>query len=153
MALSSRLKNRLMDAINTSFSTIGHSATTRMPKNTSNKAPYAWEYLISCHLASLANKRKEQAEKAAVKAGVLIDKDKNPQPPGTREVIYNDDVSITMEVRMPSIRVDVDVMIEYLIEKAGVKETIVYDAEAAATKANKPAHVFTAHLVGDSSED
>lgn len=148
MALSSRVKNRLMDAINTSFGNIGHASTMRMPRNESNKAPYAWEYFVSCHLASLANKRKDQAEKAAIRAGVLIDKERNPQPPGTREVIYNDDVSILVEVRAPSERVDVDDMMEYLI-KAGVKESVVYAAREKAVKLNRPAHVFLANLVAE----
>ena len=146
MALSSRGKNKLVDQINTVFKSIGNAAGMKMPRSESNLAPYAWEYWVACHVASLANKRKENAERAAVNAGVLIDKEKNPKPPGTRDVIYHDDVSIILEVRKPSERVDAEKMIDHLVA-AGVKESVARAAKHAATTETRPAHVFTAYLV------
>ena len=145
MALSSRVKNRLMDALNTGFDEIG-KAIGKMPRSTSNLAPYAWDYFVACHLASRATKRKEQAEAAAVKAGVLIDKEKNPQPEGFRDIVYYDDVGITLEVRRASPRVDTDKLIDYL-KAAGVKQSILDEGLRLTTRMTKPAHVFTAYLV------
>ena len=82
MTLSSRTKNVLVDKINVSFAGIGKTNGTRMPKSERNDEGEAYELWIAQHVLSLATKRKEQAETAAVKAGVIIDKAKNPQEPG-----------------------------------------------------------------------
>jgi len=147
MALSSRVKNKLIDTINTAFGNIGNVTGMKMPRSDANQAPHAWEYWIACHLASLANKRKERAEQAAVRAGVLIDKEKDPHPAGTRDLIFNGDiVSIVLEVRKAAERVDPDEMIKQLI-KLGVDEDMLLSVREAATKPSRPAHVFTAFLV------
>jgi len=137
----------MVDIMNGNFRSIGHATGMRMPRSDSNQAPYAWEYWVACHLASLANKRKEKAEAAAVANGVLIDKEKNPKPAGTRELIFNSDVvGITLEVRNPSERVDPEDMAKRLID-AGVREELVWSAMNLSKKLTRPAHIFTAYLV------
>src|SRR5206468_147218 len=102
MALTTRAKNTLVDKLNMCFAKLGVANGTAMPKSSSNTEPVAWELWCAHHVLTLANKRKEKAEQAAVKAGVIPDKERNPQPAGTKSVIYNGDVvSIALEVRQP----------------------------------------------------
>ena len=145
--LSSSDKNKLVDKVNTAFTNIGKSNGTKMPPSTSNTDSYAYDYWVAQQLASLANKRKEQAEKAAVKAGVLIDKEKNPQPEGNKQVVYHgDNVAISLAVSNAATRVDVDKVVSYLIEK-GVSIGIIDCAIAHASSKSRPAHVFTTYLL------
>jgi hypothetical protein len=147
MALSSRVKNKLIDGINLAFASIGHTAGMKMPKSERNDEPAAWELFVAQHVLSLANKRKDNAEKDAIAAGVIIDKEKNPKPEGTREVIYNGDVvSIALEVRTAATRVSVNVLCDYLSEK-GVSQKLLMEAMAFATDKSRAAHVFTTMLI------
>jgi hypothetical protein len=98
------------------------------------------------HLASYANKRKEAAEKAMVKEGLIPDKEKNPQPIGRAQVYSDAAVSVTLEVRKPSERIDGKEVLEYLAS-AGVDTKLLDEAARLYTKTTKPAHVFTAYLV------
>lgn len=146
MSLSSRVTNRIVDTINTTFASLGHANGMRMPKSTDNREPAAWELYIARHVLRLAEKRKEAAESAAVIAGVINDKDKAPLPSGTRRVIYSGQiVDVMVEVRNPSARVSIDYVITYLKEH-GVKEELLRQAVDAATHMTKAAHVFTPML-------
>jgi beta-phosphoglucomutase-like phosphatase (HAD superfamily) len=145
--LSSSDKNKLVDKVNTAFTNIGKSNGTKMPPSTSNTDSYAYDYWVAQQLASLANKRKEQAEKAAVKAGVLLDKEKNPQPEGNKQVVYHgDNVAISLAVSNAAERVNVDKFIEALAE-AGISDHVVMAAKDKATSKSRPAHVFTTYLL------
>ena len=153
MALSSRVKNKLVDAINTSFAALGNANGMRMPKSASNKEPAAWELWVSHHVLALANKRREQAEKEAILAGVIFDKDKNPRSGGTREVLYSGDVvSVALEVRNGSTRVNPVAFQEYL-RNHGVSAKLLKEAEEAATTTTKPAHVFSTMLITNGGPD
>lgn len=144
--ITTRDRNKLIDKINTVFRSIGNTNGTSMPATTSNNALAAWDLFIAQHLAALAGKRKEQAEAGAIVAGVIIDKDKDPREPGTRERIYTSDVvDVLLDVRHPSKRVDVDKVVEYLANH-GVKQSLLDEALWGATKMTKPAHVFTTIL-------
>jgi hypothetical protein len=147
MALSSKVKNKLVDMMNMSFTNIGHTTGMKMPKSDNNNEHAAWELFVAQHLLSMATKRKDTAEKDAIAAGVIIDKEKAPKPEGTREVIYNGDVvSISLEVRTGGTRVSVNVMSDYLAEK-GVPQKLLMEAMAFATSKSRPAHVFTSMLI------
>jgi hypothetical protein len=146
MSLSSRAKNKLVDAINTCFASIGYAAGMKMPKCESNLASIAWEYFVAKHVLSLANKRKDNAEKAAIEAGVLFDAEKNPHQPG-REVAFNGEiVVVAVEVKKPSERVNIIVFAQALAAQ-GVKQSVIDSARTAATTTSRPAHVFTPYLV------
>lgn len=147
MALSSRVKNKIVDEINVAFKA---TLDVKMPRNTSNKAPYAWAYWLAWHVAAMANKRKETAEAEAVKAGVLIDKVNDPRPETTRETIYNDDVSIMLEVRRSSPKVNIDRFVDELV-KAKVPRRIIDAARQEATTYTRAAHVFTPTLVTENT--
>jgi hypothetical protein len=151
MSLSSRVKNKIVDTINTTFATIGNANGMRMPKSSDNREPAAWELYVAHHVLSLATKRKEQAEKAAIAAGVIIDKEKHPRPGGTREVVFNGDVvSVSLEVRQPSERVSAPLLCDYLNNK-GVSRQLLDEAVAAVTTTTKPAHVFSTMLITNGS--
>jgi hypothetical protein len=136
-----------MDAINTTFASIGNANGMRMPKSDDNRESAAWDLFMAHHLVALAAKRKTVAEQAAVKAGVIIDKEKTPRPAGTREVCFSGNaVSVSLEVRNASPRVDTDKMADYLIAHK-VSPALVHDAMVTATSLTKPAHVFTTMLV------
>ncbi len=145
--LSSSDKNKLVDKVNTAFTNIGKSNGTKMPPSTSNTDSYAYDYWVAQQLVALANKRKEQAEKAAVKAGVLLDKEKNPQPEGNKQVVYHgDNVAISLAVSNAAERVNADKLIAYLAEH-DVDAQLLNDAIANATSKSRPAHVFTTYLL------
>lgn len=149
MSLSSRTMNTLRDKINISFAEIGVSNGTKMPKSGDNREPIAWELWVAHHLASYADKRKRVAEAAAIKAGVIFDKEKDPKPAGTDAVIYNGEVvSISVLVRQPTTRVDVDKLMAVL-KARGVKQKILDEGVEQATVTNRPAHVFNAKLIQD----
>jgi hypothetical protein len=140
-----------MDTINTVFASIGNANGMRMPKSTNNLEPLAWDLFIARHVLSLAEKQKEKAETAAVKAGVIIDKTKNPKPAGTREVVYNGDiVSIMLEVRSGAERVSTTRLVAYL-EGKGVSRSLLDEAVKAATDISRAAHVFTPILITSES--
>ena len=145
--LSSSERNKLTDAVNTKFADIGKKNGTRMPASTSNTDSYAYDLWVAQQLVALANKRKEHAEKAAIKAGVLLDKEKNPQPEGSKQVVYSgDNVAISLAVSNAATRVNVDKLLERLIF-AGVNPDIIEDAVANASSKSRPAHVFSTYLL------
>jgi hypothetical protein len=152
MSLSSRVKNKLVDSINTCFASIGHAAGMKMPKCESNLAPAAWEYFVAKHVYSLAGKRKDAAEKAAIEAGVIFDSEKTPHQPG-REMTFNGEIiAIALQVREGSERVNV-VAFEAQLRILGVKQSIIDKAREAATTTSRPAHIFTPYLVTDGADN
>lgn len=148
MSLSSKAKNRLIDNINVAFSRIGNTNGTQMPESFDNKEPIAWDLFVAQHLRSLADKRKEAAEKAAAQAGVINDKDTNPLPQGRAVLHAGDVVVVQVEVRKPTERVNVDKLIGYLTRN-GVKPSLLDEALIMASTTTKPAHVYTSALVTD----
>ena len=152
MSLSSRAKNKLMDTINTTFASIGASNGTRMPKSTNNREQYAWDLFIGQYLHALAGKRKDAAEKMAIVNGVIFDKDTEPKPAGTQEVVFSGEVvHVNVAVRAGAARVDHKMLVMNLL-RLGVKQSVIDEAVAKATVINKSAHVFTSMLVTSEAE-
>lgn len=142
MSLSSRVKNKIVDAMNTTFKSIGNANGMRMPKSGNNQEPLAWEFAVAKHLVTLANKRKDDAETACVEAGMIPNKLTNPQPPGKYGMVFVGEVAgITLEVRNSSPRIDARAMTEYLIAH-GVKRALIEEAIKETSKTTRPAHVF-----------
>src|SRR4029079_9203596 len=145
--LSSSERNKLTDAVNTKFADIGKKNGTRMPTSTSNTDSYAYDLWVAQQLVALANKRKEHAEKATIKVGVLLDKQKNPQPEGSKQVIYNgDNVAISLAVSNAAARISIEKLLAYLTEH-GVPGGLLDDAVANALSKSRPAHVFSTYLL------
>lgn len=151
MALSSRVRNVIVDKVNDGFRAIGRTlAETKLPRSMGNSAsPIAYEYWLSGHLASYANKRKEAAERAMVMHKFIPDKEKNPKEEGWKGQVYSDAaVAVNLEVRMSSARVDHKMMAEFLVSK-GIRTDLIDEAIEHATKMTRPAHVFTAFLISE----
>lgn len=150
MSLTARTKNVLVDRMNTCFATIGVNNGTKMPKSGNNREPVAWELWVAHHLTSLANKRKANAEDAAIKAGVIFDKEKNPKPPGTKEATFSGEVvTVSVEVRKPTTRVNVDKLLAFLAATKKVSRSTLDAAVEHATETNRAAHVFDTMLITD----
>ena len=145
--LSSTQKNKIIDSINTMFSKIGSANGSKMPPSDNNRESVAWELFIAQHLNALAGKRKDQAEKAAVVAEVIVDKEKNPQPEGSSSVVYNGEhVHVMLKVSNAASRVDITKVMTYLLAH-DVKPELVRAAVDKATTKNRPAHVFSTVLL------
>lgn len=149
MALSSRLKNRLMDAINMSFANIGNQKPTLPPRSSENTASIAWDLFVSNHLLALAKKRKDVAHGNAVRAGIIFDHIRQPRTPGDSGMIYTgDQVGVYLVVRSPGKRVNVDKYEAYLLH-TGVSQETLDVARMHATEESKPAHEFKVSLITD----
>ena len=147
MPLSSRVKNKLMDAINEAFKLVGAEPNTRPPKSKDNTAPIAWEYFVSYHLASLAKGRLESAKKQCIKAGILFDHEKFPREPGDNGLVYTgEQVGVMLTVKKAGERIDTDKLYEAL-QAAGVKTAVIDKAYAASKYSTRPAHEFRPTLV------
>lgn len=146
MPITSRLRNKLIDDMNTRVSAIASKMIGEPSERFSNAAPVAWEYFVSVLVAKRADARRKEAEKEAIKAGIIFDKEKHPELPGTNRIVYNDGLTvITLNVSSGSERVNVDEFIENLLE-AGVKPSVIEECKEAATKEIRPAHRFSIDL-------
>lgn len=151
MALSSRVRNKLVDAINVAFNSIGTTKPTLPPRSNENTALIAWDFFVADRLLAMAKKRKEYAHANAVRAGVIFDHMKYPRTPEDNGMLYvGEHVGIYLAVKSPGKRVDVDLMCE-LLEERGVSQDVIYAARDKATKESKPAHEFRVSLITDDS--
>jgi len=140
-------KNKLIDKINTTFANIGRKNGTTLPPTFDNREPIAWELFVAQHLNAVAAKRKDAAEKAAIAAEVIINKETNPQPEGTKSVEYTGEhVQVILSVSSAASRVDITKVMTYLLGK-GVSAELVKEAVDQATTKNRPAHVFSTVLL------
>jgi hypothetical protein len=148
MPLTTRTRVQLVDKINTCFTNIGTNGT-KMPKSGDNRESFAWDMWLGYHLARLANKRKANAEDAAVKAGLIFDKKTNPRPSGTKAVLFNGElVSIAVEVRKAATHVDTDKLLAFLASKK-VPAKVLAEAIEYATEESRAAHIFDPVLITD----
>ena len=155
MTMTSAQANKLTANINAAFDKIGTGNGTQPPKHpgeqgkTANTDPIAYEYHVASQLERIAKKRKENAEKACIRADVLFDSEKKPRKAGTNETIYTGvDVAITLAVNNPSERLDPKIFIDELIE-AGVDAELINRAKEVATKLTRAPHKFTSTLRTD----
>ena len=140
-------RNKLVDKINTTFSNIGRKNGTTLPPTSNNREPIAWELFVAQHLNAVAGKRKDAAEKAAIAAELITDKEKNPQPEGTKTVEFTGEhVQVMLSVSNAASRVDITKVMSYLLGK-GVSAELVKAAVDQATTKNRPAHVFSTVLL------
>ena len=140
-------KNKLVDKVNTAFANIGKANGTKMPPSTNNSDSYAYDLWVAHQLVALANKRKELAEKACIKAGIMLDKEKDPRPEGTKEVLFNgDNVAISLAVSNAAMRINNEKLLAYLAEN-GVPGDVLEEAIAHASSKSRPAHVFSTYLL------
>ena len=146
MAMTSVQANKLTNAINSAFGKIGDSNGTKLPKTESNTDPIAYEYHVASQLDRIAKKRKENAEKACIKEGVMFDSTEHPRKAGTNETVYTgDNVVISVSVNNATDRLDTKMFIAELIE-GGVDRALITRAEEVSTKKTRAPHKFTSTL-------
>ena len=135
--------NLLKSNIDADFDKLGTKKQTPPPSK-NNLAAIAWEFFISHTLQVRASARYKAATKEAVKAGVLFDHEKEPLEAGTKKEIYNrDSIVVSVEVRSPYEKVDVDKMISYLVGK-GVNEEVLNEGRKFASTMTRAPHIFKA---------
>ena len=131
-----------LDALAESF-----AGLTLTPRPKGNVEATAVEYLISSHLLSLAEKRREAATKAATAAGVLPDHAKAPLSVGTHPRVYAGElVEISATVVEQATKLDADGLVADLA--ALVKPPVLKRLVAKHTRHFKPAHRYSAVLIG-----
>ena len=130
-------------AITAAFGAIGKL----LPKPKNGKDAIAYELYAASLVASLADKRREDAKKAAIDAGVLPDYASDPYPVGTEEVVYSGAlVAIMLKVVGQADRVNAGGLVADLTE-AGVKPALLKRLLKKHTSTFNGAHIFTASLI------
>jgi len=135
-----------MNALNVAFNKLGYTNGHNMPQTTKNTDAIAWELFIAQHIARIAEARKDEAHKEAVKAGVLFDHKSNPKDMGTHSIYTGDIVSYICKVNSPPSRLDTKMLRSELL-KAGVSQEVVNKCYARSTKELAGAHSFVGTLV------
>jgi len=149
--MSRTKRNKLIAAMNAQFAAIGQSASTAMPRATSNLSPAAWEYYVAQHVSALASGRMKKAKTDAIKAGVIPDYEEKPLSPGEYPDFFDGEhVAIKLTVRNPSVSVDHKKLCDYL-SGAGVSSELLTSAVEHASRTSRPAHLFTSDLKDDTN--
>ena len=135
------------DAINAAFASIGYVNGSAMPRCRRAKELVAWEYHLASHLLRVAETRRKKAHADAVKAAVIFDHEKFPEPVGTNRLVYAGEVvEISVSVAAPIAGVDHVAFVVDLL-KAGVKPALIKRLTAKHTTETRPAHKFVSSLV------
>lgn len=141
------------DALIVTFRGIGKEDGSAMPRWTGDKAKQpageaAWEYHVSTQLAKIATKRRDDAIKAAVKAGVMFDHEKDPQPAGTQRVVYSGPiVEISVKVgESGRVGIDFPAFVDSLV-KAKVDPRLIERLRVKHRTETRPSHEFRSSLV------
>ena len=142
------------ESISEHFQEIGKTADgSEMPRWTGDKAlkaqgETAWEYHVASALLRAAEKRRNDAVKAAIKAGVLFDHKESPLPAGSSRVVYAGPiVEIVVKVADGGkVGVNHDAYVEDLI-KAGIDQKLLARLAKKHRTETAPSHTFTSSLV------
>lgn len=115
------------------FAKIGTKGSTERPASDDNRWSVAYEYFIAATLSSIADKRKENAKKAAQEAGILT----VPEPGETASSYDNEHLQIIAKTNNPASRLDATILSNELSKELGVDKARKIIAKA--TVNNKPA--------------
>lgn len=148
MPLDITLATSLTEQLNEAFAAIGRSGATTIPSGRPNAAETAaYEYHVASHLLRIAETRRKRAHAAAVKAGVMFDHEKQPEPVGTERVVYAGQlVEVSVTVAAPIVGLDHLAFVVGLLE-AGVKASLVRRLQAKYATETRASHRFTSSLV------
>ena len=134
MALTSRVRAKLFDAIHVALDKIGNLNSTAMPPSKNNREAIAWEMMVSDEVRRRAIKRREAAFQAAKDAGLIPDYLAEPtQAHPKAECWRGEHVSILADIRDKKGSVDMDRFIANL-QNAGVKLNLITKAYDQARK-------------------
>jgi hypothetical protein len=126
--------NDIKAKASTAFSKIGTTNGTSAPTSLDNRASIAHEYFIADVLASIATKRKDEAKKAALSAGILGEDYVEGQ---TMEVYSNENLTISAKTNNAAETLDKTKIFSELVKEVGAEKAA--KIMQAATKKNKPA--------------
>ena len=139
------------ESLNGAFREIGYGPGTAMPHCRVKHEPAAWEYHVASHLLRIAETRRKRAHAAAVRAGVIFDHERAPEPVGTNRLVYSGPlVEIGVAVAAPIEGIDHAGFVADLL-RAGVKPALVKRLTTKHTTETRPAHKFTSSLRTDAA--
>jgi hypothetical protein len=125
---------------------------TMCPPSTHNTEGLAWDYYVANKIEAYGKKAKDAARKAAIKAGVMFDHEKEPHAPTDGEAVdvYSGDViRISLQVKNGAVSIDGKAFYEELMKNVldfGPLITAIYEKHH---KTARPAHSFTATLLSE----
>jgi len=123
-----------------------------LPTAASNTGAVALRYWLWNWVSKQVQAKVKVADKEAIRVGALFDHKDKPLAPGTNLEIYRDDnVSIGVEVRQPSRRLDINRLKLLLINTGRISESELDEMIDAATNDTAPAHLFRSTLVEGNS--
>ncbi len=147
MPLDVAAATSLTERLNEAFAAIGASNGTAPPRKVNAAEAAAYEYHVSSHLLRIAETRRKRAHAAAVKAGVMFDHERAPEPVGTERVVYAGAlVEVSVTVAAPVQGLDHLAFVVGLLE-AGVKPALVKRLQARHATETRPSHRFSSTLV------
>lgn len=123
--------------ISTAFSKIGMQNGTASPSSLDNRAAIAHELFVADTLASMATKRKDEAKKAAMSAGILGE---NYVEGSTVQTYDNEFLNISAKTATASKTIDKTKLMNELIKALGVEKA--GKVMESVQKENKPATSF-----------
>jgi hypothetical protein len=123
------------------FAELGNKNGTASPNSTDNRAKIAHEFFVADTLRSVANKRYEDAKKAAAEAGLLAD---DPVPSSTVVTYENEHVTISAKTASAARRLDGKKLSAALIRELGAAKAtkIVEDSQVESKPATS--YIFAA---------
>ena len=123
------------------FAELGNKNGTASPDSTDNRAKIAHEFFVADTLRSVANKRYEDAKKAAAEAGLLAD---DPVPSSTVVTYENEHVTISAKTANPAQRLDPNLLKTKLMLKLGAAEAEKLVSQATVTSKPATSYIFAA---------
>jgi hypothetical protein len=134
MALTSKWRNKAIDAIHVTMAKIGVTNSTAMPASKNNREPIAWEFYVATEMRKTAVARREQAVDAIKSAGIIPAHLAKPDRGYPKEECWRGEhIAITCEVRAKRGGLDVDQFVANL-KAAGVDMRLIGIAYEAAVK-------------------
>jgi hypothetical protein len=124
-----------------------------LPIVQSNTGEIAVRYWFYNWLEKQVEGKLRRIVQQAIRAGVIFDHKKHPEPPFTERVVYSDDTTeIRLQVNAPGSRIDVDTLMNLLIAGKFIDHTQLTELADKATKVTSPAHKFSSSLIEDMKE-
>jgi len=121
-----------------------------LPSAASNTGAVALRYWLWNRVDGFVKAKCRAIDKEALSAGVLFDHKDNPQAPGTDLEFYRDDhVSIRVEVRTATTRLNINRLKLLLVQSGCISATALDELIDEATTTNAPPHFFRSSLVDD----
>lgn len=128
-------------------------AENMLPNTGTNTGKVALLYWLYRWMERQIEGKFRRVTKDAIECGIIFDHKKAPLPEFTEMSLYKDDwVEVRVVVSAASKQVDLDHLSELLVTGDYITEHQLNLLKIEATKTNKPAHRFSAVLMGDETK-